>query len=408
MDNWAGNLTYRATAIHRPASLDELRTLVQSTDRIRALGTRHSFHRVADTTGALVSLEGLPREIDVDSTASTVRVSSWLRYAEIASHVDGYAVSNLASLPHISVAGACATSTHGSGMGNGSLATSVAQLEMVTADGDMVTISRGDPDFDGMVVGLGALGIVTALTLDLVPTFEVRQYVYDGLSFDEDLLAILGGAYSVSLFTDWTTNQVWVKQRTTDPELTVPATAADGPRHPVPGMAVENCTQQLGVPGPWHERLPHFRAEFMPSAGEELQAEYMVARADAIDAFQAIREIGDKVRPVLQISEIRTVAADSLWLSPFYERDSVCIHFTLVADADAVLPVLTLIERQLEPFAARPHWAKLFTIAPEVIRSRYPRLNDFRDLMARRDPNGKFRNDFVTDLLGEPAGAERS
>ncbi|TCO55235.1 D-arabinono-1,4-lactone oxidase [Actinocrispum wychmicini] len=410
-NNWAGNLTYRATAIHRPTSLGELRTLVASTDRIRALGTRHSFHRVADTTGALVSVDGLPRQIDVDSAASTVRVSAGLRYAEIASHVDGFALANMASLPHISVAGACATATHGSGVGNGSLATAVSALEMVTATGETVTLSRGDPDFDGAVVALGALGIVTAVTLDLVPAFEVRQYVYEGLAFDEDVLAVLAGAYSVSLFTDWTgptINQVWVKQRTTDPELAVPAKPADGPRHPVPGMPAENCTQQLGVPGPWHERMPHFRPEFTPSAGEELQAEFMVARVDAMAALRAVYEIRERICPVLQISEIRTIAADSLWLSPFYQRDAVSIHFTLAADPDAVRPVLSVIERQLAPFAARPHWAKLFTLAPEVVRSRYPRLADFRDLTRRLDPEGKFRNDFVTELLAEPAGGARS
>jgi xylitol oxidase len=402
MENWARNVTYQASEIHHPTSLTELRDVVARTDRIRALGTRHAFNRLADTTAALVSVAGLPPEVELDTQASKVRVSAGLRYADIASHVDGYAVANLASLPHISVAGAVATATHGSGVRNGSLSTAVSGLELVTADGDLVRINRGDPDFPGAVVNLGALGVVTSLTLDLVPAFDIKQYVYDNLPFDEDLLGVLGGAYSVSLFTDWsgpTINQVWVKQRTTDPDLAVPATPADGPRHPVPGMPTENCTQQLGVAGPWYERLPHFRPEFTPSSGEELQAEFMVSRDSAREALNAVNEIRDHIHPVLQISEIRTIAADDQWLSPYYERDTVSIHFTLVADTEAVLPVIGLVEKQLEPYGPRPHWAKLFTLGPRTVRDRYPRLDAVRELAHRLDPKGKFRNTFVNDLL---------
>ncbi|MFD1049062.1 D-arabinono-1,4-lactone oxidase, partial [Kibdelosporangium lantanae] len=272
---------------------------------------------------------------------------------------------------------------------------------------DLVHVDRGDPDFPGAVVNLGALGVVTSLTLDLVPAFDIKQYVYDNLPFDTDLLAVLGGAYSVSLFTDWSgpdINQVWVKQRTTDPTLEVPATPADGPRHPVPGMPTENCTRQLGVPGPWYERLPHFRPEFTPSSGEELQAEFMVSRADAREALDAVNEIRSHIHPVVQTSEIRTIAADHHWLSPYYERDTVSIHFTFIADSEAVLPVITLVEKQLEPFNPRPHWAKLSTLDPATVRSRYPRLDDFRDLAHRMDPRGKFRNAFVDGLLGELSG----
>jgi xylitol oxidase len=332
-----------------------------------------------------------------------VKVAAGLRYAELAGDLDrkGFALANLASLPHISVAGACATATHGSGMRNGSLATSVAGLEIVTADGDVVTINRGDEDFNGAVVNLGALGVVTSLTLDLLPAFDVRQYVYEGLPLDADIMAVLGGAYSVSLFTDWSSsviNQVWVKQRVDEPDLVVPANPADGPRHPVPGMPTENCTQQLGVPGRWFDRLPHFRPEFTPSSGDELQAEFMVAREDAVDALHAVNEMRDRIHPVLQISEVRTIAADELWLSPYYQRDTVSIHFTLIADTAAVLPVVTLIEKQLEPFNPRPHWAKISTMPPETVRSRYERFPDFERLVGRLDPGGKFDNAFLSRL----------
>lgn len=398
--NWARNVTYGATGIHHPVSLGELQSTVASSDRIRALGTRHAFNKLADTDGALVSVADLPCVVEVDSAAAKVKVSAGLRYAEFTEDLDrkGFAVPNLASLPHISVAGACATATHGSGIANGSLATSVSSVDIVTAQGDLVTFQRGDDEFDGAVVALGALGVVTSLTLDLVPSFDIRQYVYTGLPLDSDLLGVLGSAYSVSLFTSWSgpaVDQVWVKHRVGDPELPeFPATLSDRRLHPVPGMPAENCTEQLGVPGRWHARLPHFRPEFTPSAGEELQAEFMVSRAEAVEALHAVDQIRDRIHPVLQISEIRTIAADEQWLSPYYRRDSVSIHFTWTADTEAVLPVIRLVEQQLAPFAPRPHWAKLFTVLPA-----YERLPEFRDLAQRLDPTRKFRNDLVNRVL---------
>ncbi|GIG90266.1 D-arabinono-1,4-lactone oxidase [Plantactinospora endophytica] len=409
--NWAGNVEFRARKLHRPESVAELRALVAGSDRIRALGTGHSFNRIADTTGDLVSLAGLPPVLELDRAANTVTVSAALRYGDVVGelHQAGFALHNLGSLPHISVVGACATSTHGSGLGNGSLATAVAALELVTADGDLVTLRRdadGD-DFLGAVVGLGALGVVTRITLDLVPAFEIAQYVYDDLPRDQlhaHAPEILGAGYSVSLFTDWTgprINQVWLKRRVdaADGGAAEPhwfgATLAAEPRHPVPGMSAVHCTDQLGVPGPWHARLPHFKLEFTPSSGEELQSEYFVAREDLVGALTALDGIAERIAPVLQVSEIRTVAADELWLSPSYRRDSVGLHFTWVKETEAVLPVLAAIEERLAPFAPRPHWGKLFGVPPEQLRERYDRYADFAKLVRRYDPSGKFRNELL-------------
>ncbi|GAA3745372.1 alditol oxidase [Plantactinospora mayteni] len=415
LTNWAGNIDFRAGRLHRPGSVPELRSLVAGSDRVRALGTGHSFNRIADTTGDLVSLAGLPPVVEIDSTAATVTISAGIRYGELVGHLHraGFALHNLGSLPHISVAGACATGTHGSGPGNGNLATAVAALELVTADGDLVTLRRGTDgdDFLGAVVGLGALGVVTRLTLDLVPAFEIAQYVYDDLprdQLDAHSSEILGGGYSVSLFTDWTgprINQVWVKRRV-DTTAGVAAgvaaephwhgaTLAAEPRHPVPGMSAAYCTEQLGVPGPWHARLPHFRLEFTPSSGEELQSEYFVPREHLGAALTALDGIADRIAAVLQISEIRTVAADELWLSPSYRRDSVALHFTWVKETEAVLPVLAAIEERLGPYAPRPHWGKLFVTPPEQLRDRYDRYADFAKLVRRYDPAGKFRNEML-------------
>ena len=408
--NWAANLTFSAERVHRPATLGELRRLVAGARRVKALGSGHSFNDIADTDGDLVELGALPPQMDIDTAAATVRVAAGVRYAELAAVLDthGFALPNLASLPHISVAGSVATGTHGSGDRNGSLATAVRALDLVTADGDTVTFSRdGDGDrFDGTVVALGALGIATHLTLDLVPAFRVRQQVRTGLELGharDHFDALTGAAYSVSLFTDWRAarfTQVWLKQLdgAPAPDLpwTVPATA---PMHPVPGVDPVHCTPQDGVPGPWHERLPHFRPEFVPSSGEELQSEYLLPRAHAPAALDALAALRTVLAPVLQICEVRTVAADRLWLSPAHGRDTVAFHFTWIKDPAAVTPVLGRLETALAPYGARPHWGKLFTTDPATVRGLYPRAADFQALAAALDPGGKFTNAFLRRMF---------
>ncbi|MEU4513028.1 FAD-binding protein [Nonomuraea wenchangensis] len=402
LSNWAGNTAFRASDVHHPSSLDELRRLVAGSSRVRALGSGHSFNDVADTTGDLVVLDRMPDAVEIDSAAAQVRVPARTTYARLARQLDahGLALANLASLPHISVAGSVATGTHGSGDAIPSLAAAVSSLDLVTADGSTLTLARGDADFPGAVVALGALGVVTSLTLDVVPSFEVRQYVREGLPVEAlaHFDAIMAAGYSVSLFTDWRETRVWLK-RTGEP-ADLPADwygtrPADGPRHPLPAMPADPCTTQLGVPGPWHERLPHFRADFEPSgAGDELQSELILPREHAVEALRALFAIGERIRPVLHISEVRTVAADDLWLSPFHGRDSVGVHFTWLKDPEGVRPVLELVEETLAPYEPRPHWGKLFT--------RWPSCPErFRSLAARLDPKGKFANDFTGRLLGD-------
>ena len=408
--NWAGNYTYRAAALHRPASLDEVRALVAEARRLRVLGSRHSFNDIADSA-ELLSLDGLPAEVAVDHTAGTVFVAAGLRYGELAEllKAEGVALANLASLPHISVAGAVATATHGSGDGNANLATAVAGLELVTASGDLLTASRGDPDFDGLVVGLGALGAVTRLTLDVEPAYEVRQRAFEGLpwpSLFEHFDEVTGAGYSVSLFTSWgpAVDQVWVKSRVTEGTEEVRgdlfgAAPATADRHPILGIDPVNCTPQLGVPGPWSDRLPHFRMGFTPSSGEELQSEYHLPRRHAVPALQALRALGDRIRPVLQISELRTVAADRLWMSPQHGQDTLAVHFTWQPDWAEVQRVLVDLEAALADFEFRPHWGKLFLADAPVIAGRYERLGAFAELVGRLDPGGVFTNAWLRDRV---------
>ncbi len=409
--NWAGNVEFRAVRVRRPRTVAGLRAVVAGSTRARAVGTRHSFSPIADTPGVLIATVGLPAVAEIDTAAATVTVGAGVRYGDLAQRLNaaGWALPNLGSLPHISVGGACATATHGSGSGNGNLASAVRALELVTADGGLVTVDRdgGGDRFRGAVVGLGALGVVTTLTLDLVPAYRVRQYVYEDLPaseltghFDE----IMGAAYSVSVFTDWQGsrhNQVWLKHRDGDPE-NFPAgrpwhgaRPADGPRHPVPGMPASQATQQQGIPGPWHERIPHFRPGFTPSSGTELQSEYLLPRQAAVPAITALAGLRDLFAPVLQIAEIRTVAADECWMSTCYRQDSAAFHFTWTLDPAAVRPVVAAIEERLAPLGARPHWGKVFGMAPRAVRARYPRWDDFRALAGSLDPAGKFRNDFM-------------
>ncbi|MFI1697117.1 FAD-binding protein [Streptomyces bobili] len=406
--NWAGNITYTAKELHRPASLDALRSLVAASERVRVLGSGHSFNAIAEpgADGVLLSLGALPAEVEVDTAARTVRVGGGVRYAELARrvHAHGLALPNMASLPHISVAGSVATGTHGSGVGNAPLAAPVREVEIVTADGSSVVIGRGDERFGGAVTSLGALGVVTALTLDLEPAFDVEQYVFTELPLDGlDFEAVAAAAYSVSLFTDWRApgfRQVWVKRRTDQAPADFPwAAPADKALHPVPGMPAVNCTEQFGVPGPWHERLPHFRAEFTPSSGNELQSEYLLPREHAAGILYAIDGIRRTVAPVLQTCEVRTIAADEQWLSPAHGRDSVAVHFTWTDDTAAVLPVVRELEAALEPFEPRPHWGKVYELPASVVRGQYPRIDDFRALARDLDPAGTFTNAFVRDVL---------
>ncbi|SCE98131.1 FAD-binding protein [Micromonospora chokoriensis] len=396
--NWAGNVRYAAQAFHRPTSTDDLRRLVAGSTRLRAVGSGHSFNRFGDTDGDLVSLAGLPQTVEVDHERGQVTVSGAMRYGDLARqlHTQGYALANLASLPHISVAGAVATATHGSGPTHGNLASAVAALELVTADGDLLRVDRDTDRFAGMVVGLGALGLVTRVTLDVVPAFELRQYVR--LDLDREALdEALASAYSVSVFTDWRTprlREVWRKQAADQPPPPADwlgTTAADRPRHPVLGMPPENCTPQLGEPGPWHERLPHFKLGFTPSSGDELQSEYHLPRAAAADALAALDDVAHLIAPVLLVCELRTVAADELWLSPNHRRDSFVVHFTWIDDTAAVLPVVAAVEERLAPFAPRPHWGKVFVTDPAELAARYPHHADFTTLLSDLDPKNKFQ-----------------
>jgi alditol oxidase len=405
--NWAGNHTYRGRLVC-PRSVDELQTLVATHDRVKALGTRHSFTDIADTDGVLVSLETLPPATRIDELQPSVSVSGAATFHSLSQdlHRQGWALATMASLPHISVAGAIATGTHGSGRQVQGLASMVSALEMVQADGELLRVERGNPDFEGSVVSLGALGVVTRVSLDVVPTFYMWQEVWLDLPWDTvtaDLAALLSSGYSVSLFTTWTGTtvpQVWVKGTAdAEPPDLRPARRAGTTVHMIPGMSVSAVTAQLGVVGPWHERLPHFRPSFTPSSGAELQSEYLLPIAHADEAIAGLRARAELLAPLLQVSEIRTVAADDLWLSGAFATDVVALHFTWHPDWEGVHAVLPELERLLLPLGARPHWGKCFTATGPELADAYPMLDRFRQLRDRSDPARKFGNAFLHRVL---------
>lgn len=410
--NWAGNYVFGSPELVMPESVEQLEELVGSRRRIRAIGTRHSFNDLADSAGTLVSLVDREPEPRLDTGRMTVSVAAGTRYGVLASwlHAQGYALHNMGSLPHISVAGAIATGTHGSGNALGNLSTAVSGLQLVTADGQLLEVDRTHPQFEGMVVSLGALGIVTRVTLDIQPTFDVRQDVYEGLPWDVALTefeAITSSAYSVSLFTDWlgdTIQGAWFKTRLAAGETgSIPprmfgATAATTETSLVEGQ--DNTTVQGGIPGPWSERLPHFRLDSTPSNGDELQTEYFVDRRQAPDALAAVRALGGSIAPHLLITELRTMAADELWLSPATGRPSLTIHFTWKNEPVAVARLVPQIQAALAPFDARPHWGKVNTMTAADIAPLYPRLTEFAALAERMDPQHRFRNAYLERVLG--------
>lgn len=412
--NWSGNYHYSTNKVLQPASVAEAQDAVRSVARVRALGTRHSFNGIADSQVAQISTLKL-KDVSLDAKASTVTVGAGIRYGDLAMILDakGFALHNMASLPHISVGGACATATHGSGIGNGNLATAVTALEFVAADGSVHTLSRqkdGDR-FAGAVIGLGALGVVTHLTLAVQPRFDMTQVVYQDLPFHElehHLAEIMGAGYSVSLFTDWQNSRVgelWIKRRVDQGGASRPpahfynATLATKKLHPILDHPAEACTDQLNVVGPWYERLPHFKLNFTPSSGQELQTEFFVPFDRGYEAIRAVETLRDLITPHLYITELRAIAADDLWMSMAYERPSLAIHFTWKLESDAVMNLLPEIEAKLAPFGARPHWAKVFTMNSSQIDPLYPRVKDFRTLAQEFDPQGKFRNAYLHDHI---------
>jgi xylitol oxidase len=408
MQNWSKNVEFNDKSYFQPTSLVELQELIRTNPKVRARGTAHCFNEIANTSSVAVNLAKMPRVIDVSSELSSVKVSAGLTYGELAPelHNQGWALNNLASLPHISIAGSISTGTHGSGIKNQNLPNQVLSFDMVTAEGELRHIDRTNPAFSALVVGLGLGGTVYQYELRIEPTFEVRQVIYPEIPLDvlqRNFDQIMGTAYSVSYFTDWSSAQVgnlWCKFRDSEviSDSIGGSAKADKKYHPIPSVDPVACTEQGEVPGDWHERLPHFKLEFTPSVGEEIQTEFFVDRKDAAAAIEAVSQLGAEIAPLLWITELRTFAADNLWLSGAFERDCLAIHFTW-KKLDAIYPVIEKVEAALRPFNYRPHWGKVFTADATYLKSVYPKMGEFQALVQALDPTSKFENSFTRRVL---------
>jgi len=408
MQNWSKNVEFNDKSYLQPTSLVELQELIRTNPKVRARGTAHCFNEIANTSSVAVNLAKMPRVIDVSSESSSVKVSAGLTYGELAPelHNQGWALNNLASLPHISIAGSISTGTHGSGIQNQNLPNQVLSFDMVTAEGELRHINRTNPAFNALVVGLGLGGIVYQYELRIEPTFEVRQVIYPEIPLDvlqRNFDQIMGTAYSVSYFTDWSSAQVgnlWCKFRDSEviPDSIGGSAKADTKYHPIASVDPVACTEQSEVPGDWHERLPHFKLEFTPSVGEEIQTEFFVDRKDSAAAIEAVSQLGAEITPLLWITELRTFAADNLWLSGAFERDCLAIHFTW-KKLDAIYPVIEKVEAALRPFNYRPHWGKVFTADATYLKSVYPKMGEFQALVQALDPTSKFENSFTRRVL---------
>lgn len=404
MQNWSKNIHFNDREYLQPESLEELQEIVRTHQKVRVRGTAHCFNEIADTSSFAINLEMMPKTIEINTEKKTVTVAAGLKYGELAPvlHQSGWALDNLASLPHISIAGSISTGTHGSGIKNKNLANQVISIDIVTNEGDLRHIDKSNPAFNGLVVGLGLGGIVYQYELRIEPTFDIRQVVYPDIPLDVVVRSfdqIMGTAYSVSFFTDWGSTQVgnlWCKFRADEaiPEMVGGVKAAVKKFHPIPSVSADACTDQLGQPGSWHQRLSHFKLEFTPSVGEEIQSEFFIDRRDALGAIEALLKLAEEINPLLWITELRTIAADDLWLSGAYQRDTLGIHFTW-KKLDAIYPVIEKVEAALKQFNYRPHWGKVFTADSEYLKSVYPKMSEFSALVTALDPEAKFTNSFT-------------
>jgi xylitol oxidase len=409
MKNWSGTVTFADSQTLAPSTVTEFSRVIAENPKVRARGSAHCFNAIADTDAISVTFEKLPHDLVINKEKQTVTVSAGIKYGELAVALEdrGWALHNMASLPHISVAGAIATATHGSGVKNGNLATAVRSLEIVLPDGSLKKVSKGDQGFEGYVVGLGLTGIAVRIELAIEPTFSISQTVYRGMSretYAANLDEIMSLAYSVSYFTTWAAaggGEVWAKFRTGSvaPDGLFEAYPATSNRHPLPGLNPEPCTEQMAVSGPWHLRLPHFKMEFTPSAGDEIQSEFFVDRKDAPAAIAALEKIAPQINEILWVTEIRAIAADDLWMSPHFQRDSIGIHFTW-KKVDAVYEMVKVVEAVLEPFNYRPHIGKVYSASPEYLRKVMPMMQEFVQLVKEIDPTNKFGNVMTDRLLG--------
>lgn len=406
--NWGGNLAFEQAEVVKPKTISELAEMVR-VNKVRPVGTLHSFSPIAKGEGLLMSTANLAIKPELDSDRSVVRFGAAMRFGELALFLEqnGFALRNMGSLPHISVAGAAATGTHGSGDKNQILSSSLTSFSYLNHEGELIKVEKQDPLFEAFRLGLGAYGIWVEAELSIVPSFQIRQDIFLEIPwsyFLEDPSRLTSAGYSVSLFGKWgtsTISQTWVKSEVEDPRAGVPIAAIapeqNSKRELADGVG-DNLTEQGGKPGPWLHRLPHFRLDASPSAGNEIQTEYFFTRDKIAHAIEAVHSVAGKINPVLIISEIRSIAQDDAWLSPMRRGDSIALHFTWKNEPELVDIAVQELEKVLAPMEPIPHWGKVHHFTQSDLERAHPMLSKAREQFENADPSGKFSSDYLRSL----------
>jgi FAD-linked oxidoreductase len=435
--NWAGNQAMAPAVVERPASTEQVTDVVSRATaagrRVKAIGSGHSFTGIGLTDGVLLDLSRLSGVLAVDRDAHrvTVGAGTTLRRLNADLAALGLGLTNMGDVDRQTAAGAISTGTHGTGRSSGAIATQVVALELVLADGSVVTCSPSSHSglFSAARVALGALGVLTAVTLQAEPAFLLRaverprplEEVLDGF---DDFVA----AHDHAEF-------FWFPH--TDVALTKANDRVDGPAAPLPrpralledevlGNGVFGAVCRLGAARP--ALVPRLNRVAARTMGERTytapapdvftsprrvrfrEMEYAVPRADLVPVVRELRGLPERER--LRVSfpvEVRVAPADDVPLSTASGRDTAYVAVHVYAGeaaprAGGLDPWLATAERVVDAVGGRPHWGKLHSQDASTLRPRYPGFDAFLALRDRLDPAGAFSNAYLDRVLGPVRG----
>ncbi|KAI1700234.1 d-arabinono-1,4-lactone oxidase domain-containing protein [Ditylenchus destructor] len=361
LHNWGNNFRFSTQNIQYPTSVEEVQQIVRNANKLRVVGTRHSFSKIADSPNTMLSTLALKNIIGFDPTVPSITVQAGITYTDLNPFLPNY--------------------------------------------------GPNDPELKAIAVGLGAFGVITQVELEVEPTFNLTNYVFVNMPeqdiydhFDE--IENLG--YSVQLFTDFSTpgvwDQVWVWVRSDENsnvgnmQNLYGATRTHEQVTAIEALPPTYLMEQ-GKEQPWYYGLVDYHLGLSGFDGAEIQSEYFMPYENAIPAIQAVSNFSDLIAPRVYTMLIRTIKGDDLWMSESFNETTVAIHFTWKPNMTAVMEVLPQIEQALLPYGARPHWGKVFAQGPETYLHRYPKLNQWKQLAETLDPTHKFRNKFLEDTV---------
>uniref|UniRef100_A0A915D0Y3 FAD-binding PCMH-type domain-containing protein n=1 Tax=Ditylenchus dipsaci TaxID=166011 RepID=A0A915D0Y3_9BILA len=417
--NWGGNFNFSTQDIKYPTTTAGVQQLVKECKgKIRPVGTRHSFSEIANTNDTLICLVHMNLILSVDPSVPSVTVQAGITYTDLIPFLQsiGLAIPMMASLGEISIAGAINTAVHGSGAGIGNLATQVLGLQMVLADGSVVQYSKGqnDTELAAATVGLGALGIVTQVTLQAQPTYNLAINVFENMDMsvlDTQLYNITHSGYAINMWSTFGTpgvlDQVWITTKVDSNGVNAygnvsqlyGAPAATAQSSPIAALPPTYVVPQMGIVGPYYERLTDYDLGLSGQEGQQTQSEYYVDFDDFVPALKALQTLSAEINAVVYVALFRITEKDELWMSPQYKKTTMAIHFSWQPKLDQVMALLPKIEAALAPFNPIPHWGKLYTLKPEQYLPLLPKYPEWREQVELHDPTHKFRNKWLEENI---------